>query len=209
MNKQDENKYFKFNLDLQTFADKEDPEEGKEEQQEEEEQTATNTSDGTENTEEEEAEGKIPYDRFKQKVDEVNALKERLAKLEADEEEKRKTELEEQERYKELYEEQLQKLEETKAAQQEQSKKSALAEAGYADEQIQFMLKLVEGETEEEVAKSIEVLKATFPTKKSYVDPSADNGARKTPKAVDGEDYGKEMFKRLFDKGKLRGFKKD
>ena len=47
------------------------------------------TSDETKNTQEHEqqVENKIPYDRFKSKVDEVNALKEKLGQIEREQEE--------------------------------------------------------------------------------------------------------------------------
>lgn len=170
-----------------------------------------NPSDETQNTEEEEVveKGKIPYDRFKQKVDEVNALKERLAKLEEAEEAKRQEELVEQERYKELYEAELEKNRLAEEARQEKDKEQALVKAGYGDDQIKFMLKLVEGESAEEVEESIKTLMETFPANgKKYVDPSVDNGERKTPKAKGGEELGRDTFKRLMGAGKLRGFGK-
>lgn len=201
-------------LDLQTFANPEggtEPEGGDNPegtQPEGSENTPTTSSDGTEKPEEQVGGDKIPYDRFKQKVDEVNALKARLDQVEKDKKEARLKELEEQEKYKELYEEAMSKIEAEKEARKESDKKSALTDAGYTEEQIGFMLKLVEGDTEEEYKKSIETLKNTFPVQKTYVDPSPDNGGRRTPKPIDGEDYGKDMFKKLFEKGKLRGFKK-
>src|SRR5699024_8342276 len=64
-------------------------------------------TDGSKNTEEVE-EGKagnpIPYDRFKQKVDEANALKAELDEFKQAQAESKRKELEETEQYKELYE---------------------------------------------------------------------------------------------------------
>src|SRR5699024_12315162 len=63
------------------------------------------STDASENTEEQGVTSKrIPYDRFKQKVDEVNALKEKLDQFEKEQAENERKELEEQEKYKELYE---------------------------------------------------------------------------------------------------------
>ena len=205
-------------LDLQTFADKGG--EGGTDNTNDDVDTNTPGSDveqgagspdGAENTGEQGADDKkIPYDRFKQKVDEVNALKEELAKIKEAEEAKRREDLEEQEKYKELYEELVRKSQEQEKERLEKSKQEALKSAGYDDTQVELMLKLVTGESEEDIKDSIETLKKTFPVNqgKPYVDPSADNGGRSKPKAKDGEEYGKDMFKKLFDKGKLKGFKK-
>src|SRR5690625_5836132 len=85
----------------------------------------TSTTDASLNTAEQEdkQEGgedkRIPYDRFKQKVDEVNELKQRLAQIEEEQAKAKRQELEEQERYKELYEQALQE--------KEQARKEALS----------------------------------------------------------------------------------
>src|SRR5690625_5677918 len=54
---------------------------------------------------------RIPYERFKQKVDEDKALKEKLAEIEREKAEAEKAELEAQNKYKELYEQALQEKE--------------------------------------------------------------------------------------------------
>src|SRR5699024_8935673 len=68
---------------------------------------ATGSSDETVNTVEgsdKQTQDKVPYDRFKQKVDEANALKDKLAEIEREQAEAKRKELEETEQYKELYE---------------------------------------------------------------------------------------------------------
>src|SRR5690625_3040426 len=139
---------------------------------------------------------RIPYDRFKAKVDEANALKEKLAKIERQQEEAKRKELEETEQYKELYEQAKQEALATK-------KSAMLAQAGYDDEQTKLLTKLVEGETDEEISESIKLLKATIPTKDNYGDPSAFNGAKEKPKTVDAEEVGRNAVSRVLHKIKL------
>lgn len=150
---------------------------------------------------------RIPYKRFKEKVDEANRLKKKLAKIEADQEAQKLQDLKDQEKFKELYEATLEELENVKNSKVENKKAELLKDAGYKDEQIERLSKLVEGSSEEEILESIEDLKVVFPTK-TYVDPSPDNRKRKTPDPVDGEDMGKSMFDKLLSSGKLKGFKK-
>src|SRR5690625_4556261 len=85
-----------------------------------------NSTDASQNTEEETADkvdNKIPYARFKEKVDEANALKEKLAKIEQEQAEAKRKELEEQENYKALYEQAMADVEAAKT-QVLQTKKS-------------------------------------------------------------------------------------
>lgn len=158
------------------------------------------------NPEDEPDDKRIPYSRFKDKVDEVNRLSAKLDEIEKVQEEQRVKELTEQEKYKELYEEALKSIEEVKSQNIANKVESKLKEAGYKDEQITRLSKLVEGETEEEIMESIEDLKIAFPTK-TYVDPSPDQRKRHKPEGVDGDDIGKSIFDRLKDSGKLKGFK--
>src|SRR5699024_8298749 len=74
------------------------------------------TSDKTKNTDEQEqqVENKIPYDRFKYKVDEVNALKEKRCQSEREQEEANRKKLEEQNEYKQLYEQAKETIEKQK-----------------------------------------------------------------------------------------------
>ena len=64
---------------------------------------ATSTDESLNTEEQKEVDNqRIPYDRFKAKVDEANALKEKLAEIERQQEEAKRKELEETEQYKEL-----------------------------------------------------------------------------------------------------------
>src|SRR5690625_1281336 len=160
------NKHELLRLNLQHFSEKESEEE-------ETKVDETEASDETENTEETVVENRIPYERFKAKVDEANALKERLAEIERQQEDARHKELEENEQYKELYEQAHETIEKQKEDALNVKKESLLVQAGYSDEQTAKLSKLVEGNTDEEISQSIEDLKATFPVKQKYVDPSA------------------------------------
>lgn len=158
-----------------------------------------NSSDETENTEEQDS-SKIPYGRFKEKVDEVNALKERVKAFEEAQEAAQKKELEDKEEYKTLYQQALNEIETMKSARLDDKKESLLSKAGYNDEQIAKLTKLVDGETDEDINTSIESLKETFPTKPTYVDPSVDNAHRQKPETRDNHDLGRSLFDRI--KGK-------
>src|SRR5690606_33314730 len=86
-----------------------------EEQMNIDETNPTDESLKTEETKEENVDNKIPYDRFKAKVDEANALKEKLAKIEKAQEEAKRKELEQQNEYKTLYEQAQEQLAQFKA----------------------------------------------------------------------------------------------
>ena len=167
------------------------------------------TSDETKNTEEQEqqVDNRIPYDRFKSKVDEVNALKEKLGQIEREQEEANRKKLEEQNEYKQLYEQAKETIEQQKEDALNAKKTSLLSQAGYNEEQIIKLSKLVDGEDDEAIKRSIEELKTTFPTKK-YVDPSLGNNQRGKPAKTDGEELGRNMFESLFKSGRIKGIKK-
>lgn len=160
-----------------------------------------NSSDETQNTEEQNA-GKIPYDRFKEKVDEVNALKDKVKEFEDAQRQKEKQDLEDKEEYKTLYKQALNEIESMKTARLNDKKESLLTKAGYNDEQIAKLAKLVEGETDEDIGASIETLKETFPTPPKYVDPSVDNAHRQKPESKDNHDLGKSLYERFRNKRK-------
>src|SRR5690625_1398482 len=164
----------------------------------------TEASDETENTEETGVDNqRIPYDRFKAKVDEANALKEKLAEIERQQEEAKRKELEEQNEYKTLYEQAVQEKEQAKQEALNLRKQTLLTQAGYDDEQTKLLTKLVEGDTEDEISESIKLLKATIPAKDNYGDPSAFNGAKEKPKTVDAEEVGRNAVSRVLHKIKL------
>src|SRR5690625_191508 len=164
----------------------------------------TDSTDETQNTDEEtKVDNPIPYDRFKQKVDEANALKKKLAEIEKAQAEAERKKLEETEQYKELYEQALKQAEQAKQEALATKKSAMLAQAGYDDEQTKLLTKLVEGETDEEISESIKVLKATIPAKDNYGDPSAFNGVKEKPKTVDAEEVGRNAVSRVLHKIKL------
>src|SRR5690625_3513188 len=165
---------------------------------------ATSTDESLNTEEQKEVDNqRIPYDRFKAKVDEANALKEKLAKIEKAQEEAKRKELEETEQYKELYEQALKQAEQAKKEALSTKKTALLAQAGYSEEQTKLLAKLVDGETDEEISESIKLLQATIPVQDNYGDPSAFNGAKEKPKTVDAEEVGRNAVSRVLHKIKL------
>lgn len=157
--------------------------------------------------------GTNPEDKTFTQEDIDRIVKERLDREkrkrdEAIEQERQKAEeqrLKEQGEYKELYEQLQTQLEEQKASVTQAKKESALVQAGYAAEKIPKLLKLVEGEEDDDIQASIEELKEIVPVeekKPSYADPSLMNGKRQQPKQVGGEEKGREVARRLLAKRK-------
>lgn len=162
-----------------------------------------NPSDETLNTEEQEkdvVDKRIPYDRFKAKVDEANELKARLAELEKAQEEAKRKELEEKEEYKTLYEQAKVEAEQAKQEALSIKKNALLIQAGYGEEQAKLLVKLVEGDDDESIAESIKLLQATIPVKDDYADPSPLNGAKEKPETVGVDEIGTKMFERIKNK---------
>ena len=162
-----------------------------------------NPSDETLNTEEQKeaiVNTKIPYERFKAKVDEANALKEKLAEIERAQEEAKRKELEEKEEYKTLYEQALQDAEQAKQEALSIKKNALLLQAGYGEEQAKLLVKLVEGEDDESITESVNQLKATIPVKDDYADPSPLNGAKDKPEKVGADEEGAKVFERIKNK---------
>src|SRR5690625_1107588 len=160
----------------------------------------TDESLKTEETKEENVDNKIPYERFKAKVDEANALKEKLAEIERQQEEAKRKELEEQNEYKTLYEQALQQAEQAKQEVLSTKKNALLAQAGYGADQAKLLVKLVEGESDDEIFESIKLLQATIPVKDEYGDPSAMNGAKDKPETVGADEVGAKVFERIKNK---------
>src|SRR5690625_882240 len=127
---------------------------------------------------------RIPYERFKAKVDEANALKEKLAEIEREQEEAKRKELEETEQYKELYEQAIKEKEQARQEALAIRKQALLSQAGYDNEQSKLLVKLVEGDDEESIAESIKQIQSTVPVKDDYADPSAFNGAKAKPRRL-------------------------
>jgi len=190
MNKQD-----LLKLNLQFFAEDDNDNETNIDEK--------NPSDETLNTEEQEKEvvdKKIPYDRFKAKVDEVNELKARLAEIEQAQAEAERKELEEKEEYKTLYEQAKAEAEQAKQEALSIKKNALLIQAGYGEEQAKLLVKLVEGDDDESIAESIKLLQATIPVKDAYADPSPLNSAKEKPETVGADDVGAKMFERIKNK---------
>ena len=187
------NKHELLRLNLQHFSEKESEEETNIDE--------TEASDETENTEETGVDNqRIPYDRFKAKVDEANALKEKLAEIERQQEEAKRKELEETEQYKELYEQALKQAEQAKQEALNIKKNALLTQAGYKQEQAKLLIRLVEGDDEQAISESIDKLKTTFPVKEKYVDPSPLNGGRDSVKTVGADEVGVSAFERIKNK---------
>lgn len=145
---------------------------------------------------------KIPYDRFKAKVDEANALKEKLRQIEEAQEEAQRKELEDQNEYKALYEKALEDAKKAKEEALTIKKNAALVNAGYSEEQVKLLSKLVEGEDDEAITESINLLRATIPVQDNYADPSLLNGAKDKPETVGPEEHAKSIYERI--KNKIR-----
>lgn len=160
----------------------------------------TNPSDETKNTEEQNVDTKIPYERFKAKVDEANALKEKLAAFEKAQEEAKRKELEEQNEYKALYEQALQQAEQSRKEAVGIKKNALLTQAGYSAEQSKLLVKLLDGESDEEISESIKLLQATIPVQDEYGDPSAFNGEKTKPETVGADELGVKVFERIKNK---------
>src|SRR5690625_5988563 len=102
----------------------------------------TPTDESLKTEEPKDVDNKIPYDRFKAKVDEANALKEKLAEIERQQEEAKRKELEEQNEYKTLYEQAVQEKEQAKQEALNLRKQTLLSQAGYDNEQSKLLVKL-------------------------------------------------------------------
>src|SRR5690625_823073 len=162
---------------------------------------ATSTDESLNTEEQKEVDNqRIPYDRFKAKVDEANALKEKLAEIERQQEEAKRKELEETEQYKELYEQALKQAEQAKQEALNIKKNALLTQAGYKQEQAKLLIRLVEGDDEQDISESLDKLKTTFPVKEKYVDPSPLNGGRDSVKTVGADEVGVSAFERIKNK---------
>ena len=133
----------------------------------------------------------------------------READLEKEREEAERKRLLEEQKYKDLYEKLQQDLEAQRTVALQVKKEALLVKAGYSDEQAKTLVKLIEGESDEELNASLESVKALFPakTEKSYGDPNPGNGGKPAPKKVNLEDKGKSAYERLKEIGKIKGRK--
>lgn len=169
-------------------------------QTEVDEQQTPAEAQNTETKEENPVDNRVPYDRFKKKVDEVNTLKAELEKIRKEQEEAERAKLEEQNEYKKLYEKAQEELAQLKAEALNARKDALLVQAGYTTEQIKVLRNSISGETDEELTKAIEELKAVIPPKPKYVDPTPMNGERQRPEPADPSEIGVKMFEKIKNK---------
>lgn len=169
-----------------------------------EETTAQQSTEESQTTETDAAGNKIPYERFKQKVDEANEYKRRLEEFENAQKEKQTKELEEQNEFKTLYEAAQQQIDALKQETLVAKKEARLASEGYTKEQIEKYGKYVEGVTDEEIAESIATLKADIAPKQSGVDPSLGGHTRQETPQKDPQDDAKSLYQKLKASGRLR-----
>lgn len=136
-------------------------------------------------------------------------VKDRL-KREKEQREKAENEARQKEegKYKELLEAREKELDELRAEAKTSKlaakKTELLSGAGYAPEQLEFARKNLDGETDEELAASLEALKSVFEPKttEQIGFPNSGNGQRKPPKQADAYDSGRELAKRILGKKK-------
>jgi len=155
-----------------------------------------------------EVDNKIPYDRFKQKVDEANELKRKLAELESAKQEAERKKLEEQNEFKSLYEQTKDELDrirkEAETTKLESLKTNLLVNAGYTGEQLERVRKYIVGADEDALKASLEELKQDIPPKSGGVDPSVGNTPKQQPQSKDLADEGRSIYERLKAAGKIR-----
>lgn len=97
------------------------------------------------------------------------------------------------------------KLAEIRAEALNAKKDALLAKAGYTDEQIAVLRGAVTGETDEDIAKSIEDLTKVITPEPGYVDPSTPlNGGKGKPDPKDEREIGVSLFETLKAKGRIR-----
>lgn len=102
------------------------------------------------------------------------------------------------EAYKAKIEEIDAKIAEYAAKKVDDLKREAMRKWHYTDEQIERFLKFIEGQTVEEIEKSIAELAKDIPPKgDNFADPSPMNGIKQKPKPADPGEVGKTLFERI------------
>ena len=147
---------------------------------------------------------KIPYERFKEKVDETNELRRKLQAFEDAQAAAASAELLAQGKYQEIAADLQKQLDAAKADALSLTKNSLLVKEGYSDEQIARYSKFVVGTNEAELQKSLDELKADVPPKKAYADPSSTNPPKTVPAQKDLKTKGEEAYARLKAKGLIK-----
>src|SRR5690606_21564743 len=101
----------------------------------------------------------------------------------------------------ESYQSKIAKLDEQlagfKAESIAESKRKAMREVHYNDEQIERYLSHIEGETVDEIKASVLKLSMDIPPVDPYSDPSAMNGAKQKPTHADPGELGKSVYERI------------
>ena len=147
---------------------------------------------------------KIPYERFKEKVDETNELRRQLQAFTDAQAAAASAELLAQGKYQEIAADLQKQLDAAKADALSLTKNSLLVKEGYSDEQIARYSKFVVGTNEAELQKSLDELKADVPPKKAYADPSSTNPPKTVPAQKDLKTKGEEAYARLKAKGLIK-----
>lgn len=199
-------------LDLQYFAEGDEteadiPEDKTDETNPEDiEKPTDGNPDKAEDTQEEKKFTQADIDRIvKERLDRANKKKEDAIQKERDDAERKR--LEEEGEYKELADKLQEQLDAYKGDALKAKKESLLVKAGYSEEQIGVVAKLLEGESDEELTASLEEVKVAITPKgseKKYADPSAGNPKKDDPKPADLTDKGRDAVKRLRERGKIR-----
>lgn len=94
------------------------------------------------------------------------------------------------------------KLTEYKLKKINDTKRLAMKEAHYSDDQIERYAKFIDGETLEEIRQNVSQLDIP-PANDNYADPSLMNGERSKGKPVDHAEIGRNAIKRVLHKIKL------
>lgn len=127
--------------------------------------------------------------------------KEEQAEEEQDEEIETEEELEIQreiEAYQSKIEQLDAKLAELEAKKVIDDKRELMRKYHYTDEQIDHYIKFIDGQTAEEIEKSIaELVKDIPPAGDSFADPSPFNGLKQKPTPADPGEVGKSLFERI------------
>lgn len=200
-------------LDLQFFSEeKTENEDGAAEEKD----TGSNPGDKGENNpdgggEDDKEDGEGDEDKVEMtqtefdKIIEDRLARERKKQEDKKEEEREKAEhkrLEEKEEYKKLAEKLQNQLDEQKEAAVDTQKDALLTQAGYSEDQINFLKDSIKGDDSEAIKESVEEMKKVFPPEKTYADPSTGNGKKGKPEQKSKRDVGASAFERI--KGKLR-----
>lgn len=94
------------------------------------------------------------------------------------------------------------KLAQFKAQKLNEVKREAMRKMNYTDEQIDRYVKYIEGETKDEIERSVLKLASDIPPRNraKYVDPAPMNGLRSKPRQKEPGEIGKSVFERIKEK---------